>query len=374
MGTLDPKLARGLARQAGREVSRNGREARLEDARFAAAVCGGRRVGRISVLNGATWNPLARALAARAATDPGILRAEWSPLSRTAGDGGAVYHRECLLRGSVFYPLPGGRGFWSEGAWGVGVSRCEVRRGRPEFGMWGAPILFEHHAIERMAERGASLADLACAVESAVAFVRPWLEESHRVAASPSPDAPVFRAPAVSGRPEPHRMAGIDVAIPWGRGGVLLGGVTVAHGDIVGSSVVFHRDRANECAVAVVRKPAAAPVLSVRTFLDANLLDARQSAAVAALAGWRDAGFAEDLRAEPIACLDPGLGAVATERARAALAAAGGPVREASHLFTAFRARLREAGGAPCAADIGDAMRVASEALGWPEANGGTFA
>lgn len=277
MPTIDPKLARGLARVAGRDLDRGGARARSEDFHFALELVmrrdlRGRRIGA------PTFNvPLARVLK-EAAANPATLRAE-SVRMRLGTPG--VLHRQSLAREEVLHFRGGGREH-AEREWAILVDHVRVDRGSPSCMFWTPPVLFGHHLVERWIERAGDerAARVAALLDGTLPLAAVWLSAAARAGGG--------------------SVFAFDVALP-APGGALLGGI-----EIVSCPPLTERFRSGpgadgETDIHCILDPVhLTPVVSVRTYVDDALLGPGQRRAVAAVADWWSSNSAA-IRGDPLA-------------------------------------------------------------------------
>ena len=288
---MDQKLARGMARQIGRELERTGGPARRDSFLFAMGLLCRNGSGRR--IDGPAFNvPLARLVKA-ARDNPATLRVEFERL-RLGKPG--VLHRQSLKREDVRHFRDGSEFVARE--WSVAIDHIRVERGRVSFWFWTPPILFDHHFVERYIERGgvARGERIAALVDGGLAL------------------ASLYRACAA--RLEERTYETLDIALP-APGGAVLGGVELIECPSFGERF-YSAVSEGEHVLQFFEIPLTLHVAaSLRTFMDDALLDPEQQEAVAEVRRWAEA-HDHELRRDPLAAfawgddegireIDPGL-------------------------------------------------------------------
>ncbi len=279
MAFVDPKLSKGIARHAGRMAHAAGRAARREDLVFAIRMTEGAKA------TAGIWNPRVERMCAQKMSNPAVIRASSTRVKATSFQP-AHFHRRVVMRPHVEYVL--GDGSFDSQPWGIGETYATVSRGKPEFRFAAAPLLVEHHAIERLAERGDLLSNFATALDAITDYLWGWMGAARALAREQGGRANWAVLPPA--RCDDPAMAAIDVVIPW-KGGALLGGIAAARAPFLVDRTFVRRGSDGEREFSIMRpgNNYARPVVSIRTFMDGNLMDREQASVINDLIGWREA-------------------------------------------------------------------------------------
>lgn len=274
--SVDPTIARGMARESGKNIARLGDRARENSFYFALMLMRRNELGW--KLDGPVFNVALSKVVKNAQENAATLRFDSEKLR--LGQNG-LFHRQSLQIEEIKH-FRGLNQNYSEKEWVVAVDHISVQKGWMKGLFWTPSILFGNHIVTRYLERGSISIDKTNQTTVSAELSKPYLigsntqKISERIAAlvdSGLPLAALFRACSIS--PKGDRFFSFDIALP-APGGVLCGGTEMIQSRPIGDKFLIGK-KDSQWGIHSTTDPFSLHMTaSLRTYMDNNYLDRAQ--------------------------------------------------------------------------------------------------